>query len=345
MSVFRENCTATDVARAAGVDRSTVSRILNRSFDRHRYAPETIDAVERAAQRLNYRPSTTARALRTGRTMLVGLVVGDISNSFFGQLTGAIEIGLRAHGYRLLIGSTSEDITMQRQHLKEMLHRGVDGIIISPAGISGLKQAASSSTPVVLVDRPLVRSNLPYVGIDNHDAGRQLGEHLRGLGYQAIGAVLPDTQDDPTLRWRLQGLKVGLGHRGRIMWRHPVPLRSTENDRRELAQCLLQSSPRLQAVVGLTNDCTVTAMEAIRDVGWRVPERIGLAGIDDFRAAALLDPPLTVMSQPIESIAATAVDYLLNAMSGQAKTEDRLLPPRLIERRSLRPLTDDRETS
>lgn len=332
-----------DVARAAGVDRSTVSRILNRSFGQHRYAPETIRAVEAAASELEYRPSTTAQALRTGKTRLVGLLVGDIANSFFGQLTAAIEAGLRPHDYRLMIGSTSEDLAVQRSYLAEMLHRGVDGIIISPAGAAGLRAAASAGTPVILIDRPLARTNWPYVGIDNHEAGRVLGDHLRRLGYRKIGVVLPEGGDDPTLRWRLQGLKAGLGPGGGVAWRHLVPLRSGTGERLPLARRLTASEPPPDALVGLTNDCTVTAMEALRHVGWRVPQRIGLAGIDDFRAAELLDPPLTVVSQPIHDIAASAVDYLLAAMAGRPEPARRLLAPRLIERQSLRALVQQKE--
>ncbi len=330
-----QSVTASDVARLAGVDRSTVSRILNRSFDQHHYAPETIDAVQKAAKSLNYRPSSTARALRTGRTMLAGLIVADISNSFFGQLAAAIEVGLRSHNYRLMIASTSEDLATQCRHLDDMIHQGVDGIIISPAGNKGIAHAVSSGTPVVLVDRPLSGVSWPYVGIDNHNAARQLGEYLRELGYQTIGVVLPQSKDDPTLKWRLRGLEIGLGKRGRVVWKHAVSLRTGEADRRALSQRLSQS-PNLDVVVGLTNDCTVTAMEALRDAGRRVPDEIGLAGVDDFRAAQLLDPPLTVVSQPIESIAAKAVSYLLDAMSGHPRTEDCLLPSQLIVRRSLR---------
>lgn len=348
--------TASDVAKAAGVDRSTVSRILNRAFDDHRYAPRTIRAVEKAARELRYRPSNTALALRTGRTMLVGLVVADIANEFFGQLTAAIESALGTHGYRLMIGSTTEDPATQARHLDEMLHRKVDGLILCPAGSSGLKKTGDAGTPVVLIDRPLSRSALPFVGLDNHDAGRQLGEHLRGLGYRTVGLVLPAGGDDPTLRWRVRGLEAGLGEGGRIAWRHEVALRPDASDRQALAERLITTSAEpVEALVGLTNDSTVTAMRALRDVGWRVPERVGLAGIDDFRAAELLDPPLTVVAQPITAIAQTACDTLLDAMSGRAasgaesgaesvKHQDCLLPPQLVRRESLRRLTPTEES-
>jgi len=327
--------TAADVARRAGVDRSTVSRILNRSFDRHHYSPRTVRAVEQAARALNYRPSTAGRALRSGRTMSIGLIVGDVANNFFGQLAGAIEAGLRAHHYRVMIATTSEEPGVQRAVIDDMLRHGVDGLILSPTGAGGLKLAKARRTPLVFVDRPLTGHDWPYVGIDNYAAGRLLGERLRASGYGRIGVVTPDSRNDPTLRWRLDGLAVGLGDAARIVWRHEAPRSHEVDARHPLVTRLSQPRRAIDAIVGLTNDTTVMALQAARDAKLRVPHQIGLAGIDDFRAAELLDPPLTVVAQPIDLIAAKTAERLLAAMAGNPCRENCLLPPHLIERRSL----------
>lgn len=336
--------TANDVARLAGVDRSTVSRILGRAFDQHRYNQETIRAVENAANLLSYRPSMRGRSLRTGRSMTVGLIVGDISNCFFGNLAAEIEPLLRSHQYRLMIGSTSEDPKLQASQLEDMMHYDVDGIIISPACADGIKETMLRRTPFVLLDRPLSRHRLPYVGIDNHNAGRMLGEHLRGLGYRRVGVVMPTVEGDPTIAWRLQGLKVGLNGASHIIWSETISARVDKSSRQVIAKCISSTKGGIQAVVGLTNDCTITAMEAARELGLSAPGQIGLAGIDDFRAAELLDPPMTVIAQPIEAIAREAVNYLMSALSGQPKTSDCLLCPELRARRSLRFMNASQET-
>lgn len=336
--------TANDVARLAGVDRSTVSRILGRAFDQHRYAPDTIRAVERAAHELNYQPSAAARSLRTGRSMVVGLIVGDISNSFFGDLAAEIEPLLRAHRYRLMIGSTSEDPGVQAGQLEDMRRYNVDGIIISPACADGLNDAMLRRTPVVLIDRPLSRQRLPYVGIDNHNAGRILGEHLRSLGYRRVGVVMPRVENDPTISWRLQGLTVGLNGAEQIVWCERIPARIDHASYHKIVKRVLGTKGGVQAIVGLTNDCTITALEAAREIGLAVPDRIGLAGIDDFRAANLVDPPMTVVAQPIEAIAREAVDCLMSALSGRPPNGDRLLGPELRVRRSLRSIITCQES-
>jgi LacI family transcriptional regulator len=216
-----------------------------------------------------------------------------------------------------------------------MLNYGVDGIIISPACADGMGDILARQTPVVLIDRPLSRQRLPYVGIDNHCAGRLLGEHLHELGYRRVGVVMPHIQNDPTLSWRLQGLKVGLKKTGRVAWHRTLPIRVDGSTHHTLAEQIRGEVGDVEAIVGLTNDCTITAMEAVRKLGLSVPGQIGLAGIDDFRAATLLDPPMTVVAQPIRAIAREAVDYLISALSDQPRKGDCLLSPELRTRRSL----------
>lgn len=270
--------------------------------------------------------------------MLVGLVVGDISNSFFGQLTRHIEGGLLEQGYRLLIGSSCENQDAQRDHLDEMLDRGVDAIVIAPTGEAGLSVAKRKGVPIVLIDRPLRRVSLPFVGIDNHLAGQLIGEHLCRLGYRRVGVVRPATKGDPTIGWRLEGLREGLGAAAAIAWEYPHDIRNDYTSRERLARWLSEVSNGVEVVVGLTDDATILAMEAARDARLQVPLDLGLAGIDDFRAAALLDPPLTVVAQPIEKIARSAVDCVLSVMRGALPGTPELLAPQLLQRGSLRQL-------
>lgn len=335
MSVNRR-ITASDVAQRAGVDRSTVSRILNRAFENHRYSPETVVAVREAAETLGYQPSKTGRALRLGRSMMIGLVVPDIANSFFAQLASDIESALRQVNYRLLMASTGEQPAAQERLVDDMLNWDVDGLILAPSATNDVN-TRRLNTPTVLIDRPIKRSALPYVGIDNHHAGSMLGNYLRQLGYRRVAVVTPDTPGDPTLRWRLQGLRVGLQSRDSVQWVYKTPLRLASDDRERLAERLVNAGRTApEVLVGLTNDSTLLALEAVRDAGLSCPADIGVCGIDDFRAAESVNPPLTVIAQPIGDIATTAVDCLLDMVQQRnPKPASTQLEPRLIERRSL----------
>lgn len=327
--------TASDVAKRAGVERSTVSRILNRAFDQHRYSEATVEAVREAAESLGYRPSSAGRALRLGRSMLIGLIVPDIANSFFGQIAAEIEAALRPRHYRVMMASTGEDPDAQKLLIQDMQHREIDGLILAPSTTAGLG-ARQLQTPTVLIDRPAKRSSLPYIGIDNHHAGRLLGEHLRELGYRRVAVVSPDSGGDPTLRWRLLGLRAGLGQAGRIVWANTTPLRLGADDRCQLSKRIAQTDgDTVDVIVGLTNDSTLLALEAVRDAGLTCPRDIGVCGIDDFRAAESVNPPLTVVAQPIPEIARAAVDGLLTMLRGEPLVSPAPLDPRLIQRSSL----------
>lgn len=333
--------TMSDVARRSGVDLSTVSRVLNRSFENHKYAPETVERVRSAAEGLGYQPSLAARALRTGKTMLLGVVVSDIGNSFFGEIASSLDACISGHGYRLLISNTSEDPARQAGHIEGMLAHGVDGLIVSPSGGAGLGRAVETGVPVVTIDRPLPGSGLPFVGLDNMAATRLIADNLKTRGYRRVGVVVPESRTDPTLLERLAGLRSGLEAVGCILsWTVRVP--SAEDLQREARRAVSEKFRTEKglpdAVVGLSNICTMGLVEALEDLGLTWGESLGLTGIDDFSAASLVRPSITVVRQPIQRIATEAFSLLLKQMENpEEDTRNPIvkIEPVWVERESL----------
>ena len=330
--------TARAVAKLAGVDPSTVSRVLGRRSPTHSYDPETERRIREAADQLGYRPSQTARALRMGKTCLVGLLVADISSPFFAELSARIERCLRERKYRLLVVNTDESNSLQAELVRDLMAHPVSGIIVSPAGVDGLSEAVEAGIAVVTIDRPAQRMRLPHVGLDDQAAGTLLGEHLRELRYQRVGAVMPDPARDPSIAGRLAGLRQTLG--APLAWSVKRPIGGATEPAIEQ---IVAKLPDVQAVVGLNLDSTLAALEAIRRAGRKIPDEIGVAGVDDFPGAGVLGPGVTVVAQPIERIARQAVDVLMQRIDKPARAagatrehEARLLPPTLLERGSLR---------
>ena len=331
--------TAKDVATLAGVDRSTVSRVLNDAAAREKYAPQTVARVRRAAKDLGYRPSMAARALRTGRAMLVGMVVPEIAWPFFAELASHVEHLAWEHGYRVVICSTSENAQRLVRRIADLVSRGIDGLIVSPCSDAALGGIRS----VVAIDRPAATPDIPFVGLDNHKAGRLLGELLVERGYRSIGVVIPDCDVDPTLRCRFEGLSDALGSGGGIEWlvEAPVDPQLIQNVHARTARKLRQG-PRPDAIIGLTSSCTLGVLEALAELGIAWGDDVGLAGVDDFAGAEFMKPAITVVAQPIEQIAATAFATLFDRMNeadadpaGRAKHH--LLEPVLLARDSLPP--------
>ncbi len=329
--------TARDVARVAGVDPSTVSRVLNEAFDRHRYAPKTVARVRRAARQLDYRPSVAARALRTGKTMLLGLVVSDIANPFFAELAARVERRAREHRYRLLVCNTDEQPRRQAEQLAELVAHRVDGLIVSPTGAHGVRHALRAGVPLVTIDRRLSRPAVPHVTLDNLMAGRLLGEHLRERGRRRVAVVSPPIGGQPVRPDRLEGLRQGLGPDGKIVWLQETALLALDTGAKaSLRQRLQGTAAKPDAIVGLTAISTQLAMAGLAEDGMAWPDQLALAGIDDFPAATLVHPAITVVAQPIGDIAAAALDALIRQIAEPDKpVNSMILEPSLIARDSV----------
>ena len=333
----KTRATARDVARLAGVDPSTVSRVLNGAFDQHSYSPQTVKKVRRAAKELQYRPSVAARGLRTGRTMLLGMVVSDIASAFFSELAARVERRARKHKYRLIVCNTDENPKWQEEHLADLVSHPVDGLIVSPTGARGCKRAINAGVPLVTIDRQLSLPSVPHVGLDNLAAGRMLGKHLSDAGRRNVAVVMPPIESQRARVDRLEGLRQGLAPDGQVVWvQETSVLVLRRGARSQLRKRLEQSDPLPDAIVGLTHVCTLSAMSALAESGIAFPDQIALAGIDDFPAAAVMKPAVTVVAQPVDQIASAALDALIQQIaSPDEPVQSTILKPSLIKRRSV----------
>lgn len=335
--------TAKDVAALAGVDPSTVSRVLRGSTPQHRYDPATVSRVREAAKQLAYIPSRAARALRSGQTKCIGLLVSDIGNPFFAELAARIERHARQQGFRLLVGNTDESPKQQEEYLRDLIEHGLDGLILSPSGQAGITQVQQAGLPLITVDRRAPEVCVSHVGLDDHLAGELLGKRLRQSGYSGVGVVMPSPQSDTGAEDRYAGLADALGT-DRIAWVHKAALSVPRMQvARQCVKILRSARSRTDAIASLYNVGTLASLDAIADLGIDIPGKIGLGGIDDFAAADHLRPSITVISQPLDQIAKHAVELLLRQMKTPlSPTTTKLVKPHLIERQSLRALSQRR---
>jgi DNA-binding LacI/PurR family transcriptional regulator len=199
-----------DVARAAGVSASTVSRVLTR--------PELVNAetrtrVEQTIAQTGFRPSRVARRLRASRgpTSLVGLVIPDIQNPFFADVARGVEDVAQAHGYVTVLANSDEDADKERQYLDVLRAESVDGVILPPVsgGEDAAARLADAGIPVVYVDRRPRRVLGDTVVIDSERGAHDATEHLLRLGHRRIGFVGGRPQLS-TSRERLEGYRHAL---------------------------------------------------------------------------------------------------------------------------------------
>ncbi len=316
-----------DVARRLSLSKCTVSKILSRAFDGFTYAPATIRRVEKMARHMGYQPNIHARALRTSRSHLIGLALPTGSLPFFGILTECLEAELRAVGYQVLVAHSRNDPRTEREIIRSLVARGVDGLLWMPvrtrfeARVLGL----DPHFPVVLLDRPLISTRLPLVATDNHAATQELAHRLVALGHSSVAAFNAPRADRSMVE-REEGLRSVLG-RGLFV----LNMDNDPTAARKAVGKIVTSHRPFTALVTLSEPLSIGALAGLRDAGWGIPDRISLAAFDDFPLAAQWSPPITAVRQDLPRIAAAATAMLLARLRHPASLPPSVRIPALLE--------------
>ncbi|KQP64343.1 MULTISPECIES: LacI family DNA-binding transcriptional regulator [unclassified Nocardioides] len=320
-----------DVARHAGVSTATVSRFLAGEHVRSH------DAVAAAVEALDYRPSRTARGLRMGRHLAVGVVVPDITNPFFAAVTRGVEEVITPAGLQVVIANSGESVAREAELVGD-LERRVDGIVLAPATETDVvpSRLAASGTPVVFVDRVVTSgSDVDSVEVDNAAGARLAAEHLLGLGHRAI-AVISGPQTCTPGRERHEVFLAVLAEHGVVPAADHVEIADfTEAGGSAAMHRLLERPDRPTAVFVANNLMVVGALKAIRLRGLRLPDALSVVGFDDLDLGALLDPPLTVVDRPTVAQGAAAGRLMLARLEHPDQPRASLtLPVELVVRGS-----------
>lgn len=322
-----------DIARRAGTSIATVSRVINGSG----YVSAEMRArIEAAVCDLDYRPNAGARAMRSGSSRMVGVLLPALDVHFFGILAHTVEQALFSKGYQALICSTAESPAHEAAYVGAMLAQQVDGVILASVSsdAGGVAKLRAAGVPIVAVDRAL--PDVPAVAVDHHAGGRMLARHLLALGHRTVGVVGAPAHAAP-VQQRLAGITAELAAAGLA----PVAVRLGPSHGfeacRALAEALLDGcSP--SALIGTTDMAAIGALHAAVARGLRVPDDLSVIGFDDLPAARYTIPQLTTVAQPVREIGQAAVDALVALMQGRPAPPAPPLELRLVERGTTAPL-------
>jgi len=298
--------TIRDVARAAGVSPSTVSRALT--------VPEKVDVRTRErilalAQELGYQPNRAARGLITGRTGNLGLLVPDLANPFFPGLVKAIQSRALQFDYQLFVVDTDENVSAEPELVRQ-LAKQVDGLLLcSPRMRPADLRAACEVVPTVLVNRALPRTS--SVTFDNVEAAAAAVGHLAELGHRSIGFL-----GGPPRSWsggqRLRGVRRGCVRSGLDL--HEIGCAAPTFEGGVEAADRALAAP-VSAVVVYNDLIAAGLCHALADRGIGVPDRLSVVGFDDIPMSALVRPSLTTVTMPVGRAGRAAVDLLLAHLS------------------------------
>ncbi|WP_027345086.1 LacI family DNA-binding transcriptional regulator [Hamadaea tsunoensis] len=322
--------TINDIAAATGYAASTVSRALSRPG---RVNAETRDRIQAAARELAYVPNTQARALTSGRTETISVLVSDVTNPFYFGLIRGTQQQLKAAGYAHLL-IDSENSAELESHMLTKMRQSIDGAILAASRLSDRALAAlAADLPLVAINRTV--RGVQSVVIDSPSGIAQATEHLISLGHREIVYLSgPENSWANEARWR--ALSAAGGRHG-LAVRRLGPFPAGRKSGSAAADALLNTG----ATAGIAfNDLLAIGMlTRLRERGVNVPGQISIVGCDDIFGADFCHPTLTTLTAPIEQAGRMAVSMLLARLENPAgPARSLVLPTHLTVRESTGPL-------
>ena len=327
-----------DIARDLGVSAVTVSKVLLNHSD---IGAETRERVLKRIKELNYQPNQNARALATGKTRLVGLIVPDLLHQFFAQVTKGVSRTLRTRGYGLIMASSEEDPEFEKQEIEQMLARRVDALIIASTQRTpqSFGRITKQRVPYVLVDRKFEGLDANFIGTDDVKAGMLATEHLISMGCRRIAHIGGDYPS--TAAGRLQGfLAAAAKHNVQVpdkfICRRTLLDDAADSTGHRAMLGLLKLNPPPDGVFCFSDPIANGAMQAVLEKGLNIPQDVAIIGCGNVLYASALRVPLSSVNQESEKMGEHAAQMVLDLVGHDGKCEPRemRLKPTLVVRNS-----------
>lgn len=329
--------TIKEIASLADVSPGTVSRALN---DRGRVNAKTRERIMAIARKLDYSPNAFARGLVLKRTETIMLLVPDISNPYFAEITKIISNFSRRKGYNIFLCDTNEDPEIENAYLK-MIKRGVvDGALITTFNSEGLDiyfDLAKSKFPLIFIDSYIKSLRMNHIIVDNLTGGEMVIDYLYEKGHRQIAYIASDIRMQPVYQ-RYQGFLKGHKKYGLPVDERYVILNqpSLEKGGTEGVKRLLNLDNPPTAIFAANDLIAIGCISSILHHNLRVPEDIAVVGYDDIDISAYLEIPLTTVAQPKEEMGRKAVDLIVDLIekTNNEPVIERVLKPSLVVRDS-----------
>ena len=305
-----------DVAKQARVSTTTVSHVINRT----RYvSDELTERVNKAMEELDYRPNALASGFRSGKTKSIGLIIPDISNQFFAEISRKIEDKGFEHGYSVILCNSDDDRLKEKNYIDVLVAKQVDGIIFISAGedSGNLGKALDFNVPIVLVDRDILEIDADIVLVNNKSGGLIATRYLIELGHRRIACIAGPSPITPSAM-RVEGYKQALMEASIPFDTNLIKTGDYRFSSGEEAMRELFANPQPPTAVFASNDMmALGAFQAVYDKGFKIPDDFSIIGFDNIPLSQAMYPTLTTISQPIQEMARLVVDLLVDRMQFQ----------------------------
>ena len=326
-----------DVAALAGVSRATVSRVLNETGQ---ISKCTKVRVNRAVEKLNYRPNPFARSLATSSTNTAGLVVTSYRGSFFSELLAEVQEEMDQQGKFLLISRGKRSRKSELQAIQKLMDMRCEGLILHTRNLHDeeLLELKNEKTPFILLDRKINGLEDRCVVFEHEEAGRLAVNHLLQHGHRKIGCIA-GARHGLTARLRFQGYEMALKASG--VECNESLIAEADYDRqggyRAMSE-ILSKNPDITAVYSCSEEMCVGAFDLLRERNIKVPEDISIVSFDSVNLCTVMTPRVTTVHFPIKEMAACAAKALSSLMDGHTLSTLKTFKPELRQRESVRVL-------
>jgi LacI family transcriptional regulator len=312
--------TIKDIARELNVSFSTVSRALK---DYPGISDETKKRVKDLAEKLNYRPNAVALSLRKSKSFTIGVIIPEVVHFFFSTVISGVEDVASANGYNVILCQTNENLTREKSSIETMLSNQIDGLLVSyskeTTDFGHFTRLMELDFPIVFFDRLPDIENSVNVTVDDFDGAYQAVKHLIEQGYRKI-AHLAGPNNLTISKKRKAGYIAALEESGIQVDQNLIiecPS-GTEKESYEMALVLFENpANRPDALFAHHDIVAAGAMMAIKSLGLKIPEEVGVVGYSNWQFSSMIDPPLTTVSQPGSKIGEKATKLLLEMIDGK----------------------------
>ena len=312
-----------DIARDLEVSATTISFVLNGGTQGKKVSEPVKQKILDYVQSIGYKPNLVARSLRTGKSRIIGMLVEDISDPFFSSIGRIIEDNLYEHGYKIFHSSTDNNTARSKDLLRIFRERQVDGYIIAPSpGIeSDIQHILNDARPVVLFDRFFPGLDTTNVIIDNAGGTYKAAIHLIGNGFISIAFITIDSEQVQMMD-RLKGYNLAMTANklpSSILKIKYAEYKSAPAKIAARVKEFITNNDSVDALLFATNYLAVCGLQAISELGLKIPHDIGVVGFDDNTHFSLFTPTITAVAQPVTEISKQTVQQLLSALTADEK--------------------------
>ncbi|TWO34634.1 LacI family transcriptional regulator [Seonamhaeicola sediminis] len=314
-----------DVAKELNVSKTAVSLVLNGKGDENKISQETQQKIISFVKEHNYIPNQLARGLSRGKSETIGLIIPNISDTFYSKVAGVIERKAKEKGYTVLFSSSYEDPKTEGELIQSMLNRQVDGLIIASTqkNKKEIEFLKKEKFPFVLFDRFYPEHDTDYVIVDNFYGTKKVTEHLLGLGRKHIGFVTLKPGLEPIAQ-RLQGYHNALqGHNIVANHDYVKEIKREEyfSEVEEALKDLVLCKQPVDAIVFSTHYLASQGLRVLKKLKVKVPDDVAIVSFDELSAFDIVEPPVTAVVQPVKEIGCSAIEILLSKIAGEVQTK------------------------